>query len=124
MALLDGVIGPIAKQIIDQFGTDIQIVNTVVAAYDVNTSEAIKTETAYTVKGLIEDYNLQDSGAGFTSGLIQANDRKVTIAGSGLTFEPKPGFKAVVLGTTYSVTRVLRTLSGEKVALYELNVRL
>lgn len=120
---LDNLIGPIARDTIRLVGASVTYTRVVVGAYDPATSSVSTTETPYSIKALVEDYSLVDSGAGFASGLIEFGDKRVTIAQSEISVVPTAGDKITHNGETYTVVRVQKTYSGDNVALFELQAR-
>lgn len=121
--VLDKIARPLANKMIAQFGALVTITKVTPGAYDPNTSAATPTEVAETVRALVEDYNLVDSGAGFAAGLITFGDKKITVAATAITFEPTAGDKITYNSEVFTVMRVLKTYSGEQVAIYEIQAR-
>jgi len=91
-----------------------------VGVYDPETGDFIAgtTTTTQTVAALVKDFN----GIELLSGLIQAGDRKVSIAALNAT-EPQIGDAMTIDSLVYNVLAVKSIWSGEKVAIYEMQVR-
>lgn len=121
--LLDNIIRPIAKQMINQFGASVLLTRVIQGDYDTTTSSAEKRRETYTIKALVEDYNLVDSGAGFAAGLIEFGDKKITVAASALNFTPTAGDIITALNQDFTVIRVTTTYSGNQPAIFELQGR-
>jgi hypothetical protein len=79
---------------------------------------AAGSTTIQTVAALVKDFN----GIELLSGAIQAGDRKVSIAALNTT-EPQIGDTMTIDSLDYNVLAVKSIWSGEKVAIYQLQVR-
>lgn len=123
MKALDKLIRPIAAKVIKQYGTVISYVRVQQGGYDVDTATSIPYESTTTHNAIVEDYSLVDSGAGFSQGLIEGSDKKVTIAASDFAFSPSPGDKLIIGEDTYGVLRITTTYSGDLPAAYEIQAR-
>lgn len=121
--LLDTIVRPIARDILRQFGASITYTRVVPGVYNEVDSSMAPTETTSTIKAQVEDFTLVDSGAGFASGLIEFGDKRVTVAGSEIAFEPTAGDRITFNSEVFTVVRIQKTYSGEQVALYELQAR-
>lgn len=126
MTELDAELGPLAVDVIEEFGKPIAI-NTVPAAgdYDPDTGkpEAAEPPAPKQTKAVVEDYNLQGSGQGFASGLIEVGDKKFTVAARALDATPTSADTITMDGVTFTIVNVKVTYSGELPVLYELQGR-
>lgn len=123
MTELDGIFPDLALELIEEFGKVIQYVTIKDGVYDVATARNVTTAIPSEPKAIVEDYSLQGSGQGYASGLIEAGDKKLTVAA--LAFDPDPttGDKFGLDGTVYTVQNVKTTYSGEEKAIHEIQGR-
>lgn len=119
MTALDVKARATALRLLKKYGKPCAIYQIGEGAYNPATgdvaSEAIVAQTPY---AMIEDYN----GLDYISGLIQATDRKITIPAEG-SYEPSPNDQVIFDGISYKVISVSVVWSGEKAALYIMQVR-
>jgi hypothetical protein len=108
-----------ADKLIGKFGKQVTLTRVTEGTYDPNTGELSGgSTTTQTVAALIKDFN----GIEILSGAIQAGDRNVSIAALNAT-EPQIGDAMTIDSLAYNVLAVKSIWSGEKVAIYELQVR-
>ncbi len=120
MTELDADLGPLALELIAEFGKLISYARVTNLDYNPATATAGGYEDAVDVKAIIEEYN----GHSFVSGLIERGDKKVTVAAQSFPDgAPTANDRTVIDDTTYIVVGVKTTYSGELAALYELQVR-
>jgi hypothetical protein len=76
-----------------------------------------------TVRAVVEDYR----GLELLNGLIQAGDKKITVAAANLTATPQPGVTTADVtgdvGGAYTIQRVSETRPGSAAVIYELQCR-
>lgn len=126
MTELDTELGPLAVELIDEYGKEVTYTLTASGEYDPETGAAAPAEDPFIIKAIVEDYSLQGSGQAFASGLIEVGDKKFTIAAqsehmAGKT--PTPSDTVEADGVTYTVQNVKAVYSGELVAIYEIQGR-
>jgi hypothetical protein len=108
-----------ADRLIGKFGKQVTLTRVTEGTYDPTTGELSGgSTTTQTVAALVKDFN----GIELLSGAIQAGDRKVSIAALNAA-EPQIGDTITVDSMVYNVLAVKTTWSGEKAAIYELQVR-
>ena len=108
-----------AYRLITSFGKQITLTRVTEGTYNPDTGEmAAGSTTVQNVFALIKDYN----GIELMSGVVQAGDRKVKIPALGNT-EPQTGDTVTIDSMVYNVIAVKTIWSGEKAAIYELQVR-
>lgn len=121
MTALDITARNLAKKLINKSGKSLQI--EFMGDRDYNPSTGSTTgdpSTIKTVKMVIADFDLQDSGAGFASGLIVAGDKNFSIAAADIPgLVPKSGDKITLNGDIWTIERVRETWSGEQIAKYD-----
>lgn len=124
MTALDDAIGPLALTMISQFGKSATIKRATAGQPDHATSRPAGSPTTAqaAVKVIVEE----PKGSDYVTGLIEAGDRKFTVAAQGLPFDPAPGDLLSeddnpLKPWTVKVARAV--YSGERPALYELFAR-
>ena len=75
--------------------------------------------TTTTLRAVVEDFK----GLELIAGLVQAGDKKVTIAGANVASEPKPTDTVTVGSVVYAVERVNAVAPGSSAVIYELTCR-
>lgn len=123
MTALDNKFRPLATKLIAKYGKSVTHTSVSAGTYNTATGEAANTDSASTIKSIIEDYGSLKDSSGFESGHILAGDKKFTIAAQSFTTAPKEADKITVDGVVYSVVRVIETWSGEQIAAYEIQGR-
>ena len=126
MAALDGIFGPLAKDLISQFGASVTLKVTA-QTFDPVTQTASVVSNSYALKGVIEDFKAYE-----LQGAVMSGDAKVTIAALAVSSSgaqpPKPGdlINAVFprLGAVdRTIVSIESLFSGDKVAAYVCQVR-
>lgn len=115
---LDAEIGPLAVELIAEFGKALTLIRVSEGAYDTATGLTTNTEASETVNGILEDYKPYE----LANGLALTGDKKATVAASGLTI-PALTDGLTIDGVRYSLVSVGTIYSGELPALYILQGR-
>ena len=109
----------VAKKSLAKFGDDVTFRRITTGAYNTTTGNISETASDTTVSALIEDVNIRE-----VNDLIQADDRKVTVAASALTNTPTTADRVVISGTSHQVIRVKTITDGGTTAItYEVYLR-
>lgn len=117
---LDDIFGPLTLDMVGLFGKSIVLTVEVAGNYDTETGAVVGGGLVpVTVPAIVEEFK----GAELISGLVQAGDKKVSIAGSALAAAPKPTATVTIDGDVFTVVEVAAIYSGENVALYILKCR-
>lgn len=121
MALFDDLPGLIAEVLADpDLGfQSVTLTSVTAGSYDPATGTTTPTTSTTSVRAVVEDYK----GLALLNGLIQAGDKKVTIAGANVATAPKPTDSVTVGGVTYAVISVATTQPGSAAVIYELQCR-
>lgn len=120
MTELDADIGPLALELIDEFGKPISYARVTKLGYNPATGTAGGYEDFFPVKAIVEEYN----GQSFVVGLVERGDKKLTVAAQAFTDGlPTANDRVELDNEFYSVVGVKTTYSGELPALFELQVR-
>lgn len=119
MTELDAIIGPLALDLIDEFGKLIKLTTVQQGVYDIETGSSVAVDTSVFIKAIVEKYKGQE----YTSGLIETGDKKVTIAGQSVSEKPTTSDTVEFDGEVYTIQNVKAVYSGELIALYEMQAR-
>lgn len=117
---IDDIFSEEVPALLSEFGKDIVLITVVEGAYNYATGKASNTQSETTVKGFVEDYDL--NAIDKARGLIIRSDRKVTIGAQG-GISPKATDKLRFDGVTYSIEDREPIYSGELVAIWILQAR-
>jgi hypothetical protein len=123
MTELDEEIGPIAVEVIDEYGKEVIYTFSGVPEYDPETATASAEPIApLTVKAIVED--VKGRGIGF--GLIETADKKLTVAAALFPRKPTASDTFALDGSTFTVMKegVKAIYSGDLVAVYEIKGQL
>jgi ABC-type branched-subunit amino acid transport system substrate-binding protein len=106
-----------ALRLINRYGGDVTL--RTVTTGDYNEGTATQTTSDQTVKGVISNYTAYD----LANTLVQADDRRVTIAASGLTSAPTSNDLVVIGNVVGRVVMVTPTAPSGTPLVYDLQVR-
>ena len=108
-----------SDKLIGKFGKQVTLTRVTEGTYDPATGDVSDgSNTTQTVAALIKDFN----GIELLSGVIQQGDRNVSVAALNAT-EPQIGDTMTIDSLVYNVLAVKSIWSGEKTAVYQLQVR-
>lgn len=111
----------VAGKAIGKLGGDVTIRYVTSGDYDTTTgtipSHEIGLENV-TVKGVLEDVNLRE-----VNELIQAGDKKLTVAANDLDTAPETKDRVVISGVDHQVVRVETTEQDNTAIVYEIYLR-
>ena len=119
----DSSMAATALWLINKRGKTVTFYRVTQGAYDPATGLAIATESAITIKALVQDFSRASDGFAFASGLVIDGDKRLSVAASSLSFAPMPGDKVTVDGNIYTVQDVKTTFAGELPVLYDMRGR-
>jgi|TARA_R100000458_G_C8196015_1_gene188109 hypothetical protein len=109
----------VAKKSLAKFGDDVTFRRITTGTYNATTGNIAETASDTTVSGLIEDVNVRE-----VNELVQADDRKVTIAASALTNTPTTTDRVVIGGVSHQIIRIKTITDGGTTAItYEVFLR-
>ena len=100
------------SRVVNKLTGDVTIRQITNGAYDTSTGTVSESNTDVTIKGLVQNVNNNE-----VNDLIQAEDKKVTVAAKDLTFTPTPKDKVVISSVVYQIVRVV-TEEQENTAVY------
>ena len=122
---LDIDLGPLAGQLIGEFGKTIQYNKRGASNYDPVTSQTLSNSViSFSVKAIVENYVRPLDGGSFDPAtLISANDKKVTIAASSFSSPPILDDNITIDNTNFKVVNVKEHYISDDITMYELRVR-
>ena len=115
---LAGSLQKTASKLMSKFGGDVTIRVITVGAYNPTTGTASESTTDTTVKGVLEDVNARE-----VNDLVQAGDRRLTIAAADTSTAPTAADKVVISSVVHQVIRVTTIEQDNQPITYELILR-
>ena len=120
MTELDLEIPGLAAELINEYGKLIGFGRVEPGEYDPETRTAAPGNVPSTVKAIVEPWR----GQRLLAGLVEAGDLKLTVAAESFpNGDPTTEDVAVIDDVSHTVVNVLPTYSGERKAIYEIQVR-
>jgi hypothetical protein len=117
MALVDSL-KKVSSKVIAKFGGDVTVRIVTAGAYDTSDGTIAETESDTTIKGILEDVNLRE-----VNELVQAGDKRLTVAADDLTTAPETKDRIVISSVVHQVIRVETTEQDNTAITYELILR-
>lgn len=117
MALADSL-QKVASAIVNKFGGNVTIRFVSASAYNSTTGVVTETESDTVIKGVLEDVSLRE-----VNELIQAGDKRLTIAADDLATAPETKDRVVIGAVVHQIIRVETTEQDNKAITYELVLR-
>jgi len=108
----------VATKLMSKFGGDVTLRTVTSGVYNPTTGTASEATSDVTIKGVLEDVNAREVG-----GLIQAGDRRLTIAAADVSAVPTTADRVVISGVTYQVIRITTIEQDNQPITYELILR-
>ena len=115
---LAGSLRKTAAKLMSKFGGDATIRTVTMGAYNPTTGTAGESTSDVTVKGVVEDVNARE-----VNDLVQASDRRLTIAAADVTAAPTTADKVVISSVVHQVVRVTTIEQDNQPITYELILR-
>jgi hypothetical protein len=101
-----------------KFGGDATIRTVTTGVYNPTTGTTSETTSDVTIKGVLEDVSAREVGD-----LIQAGDRRLTIAAADVAAAPTTADRIIISGVTYQVVRIATIEQDNQPITYELILR-
>lgn len=117
MALADSL-ARVPSNVLKQFGGDVTVRYVTGGSYNTTTGAINETESDTTVPGLLEDVNARE-----VNELIQAGDKRLTVAADDLATAPETKDRVVIGGVVHQIIRVETTEQDNSAIIYELILR-
>lgn len=109
----------VASKLMLKFGGEVTFRRITTGAYNTSTGVATPTAASTTVRGVLEDVNERE-----VSDLVQATDKRLTVAAFDLSgTAPKTSDEVIISNITYQIIAV-KTVEQDNIAItYELTLR-
>ena len=117
MALVDSL-KKVSSKVIAKFGGDVTVRIVTAGAYDTSDGTIAETESDTTIKGILEDVNLRE-----VNELVQAGDKRLTVAADDLTTAPETKDRVVISSVVHQIIRVETTEQDNTAITHELILR-
>ena len=117
MALADSL-AKVASTIIGKFGGDVTIRLVTAGSYNTTTGVISQSNSDTDVKGVLEDVALRE-----VNGLIQAGDKRLTVAASDLTTAPETKDVVLINSVVHQIIAVQTTEQDNTAITHELILR-
>tara|TARA_B100000035_G_scaffold34477_1_gene26171 strand:- start:3756 stop:4112 length:357 start_codon:yes stop_codon:yes gene_type:complete len=117
MALADSL-ARVASNVLKQFGGDVTVRIVTAGSYNATTGAVTESESDTTVPGILEDVNLRE-----VNELIQAGDKRLTVAADDLATAPETKDRVVVGSVVHQIIRVETTEQDNTAIIHELILR-
>jgi hypothetical protein len=117
MALADSL-ARVASNVLKQFGGDVTVRYVTSGSYNATTGAVNETESDTTVAGILEDVNVRE-----VNELVQASDKRLTVAADDLATVPKTKDRVVIGGVVHQIIRVETTEQDNTAVIHELILR-
>ena len=117
MALVDSL-KKVSSKVIAKFGGDVTVRIVTAGAYDTSDGTIAETESDTTIKGILEDVNLRE-----VNELVQAGDKRLTVAADDLTTAPETKDRVVISSVVHQIIRVETTEQDNSAIIHELILR-
>ena len=117
MALVDSL-KKVSSKVITKFGGDVTVRIVTAGSYNTTTGAIAETESDTTIKGILEDVNLRE-----VNELVQAGDKRLTVAADDLTTAPETKDRIVISGAVHQIIRVETTEQENTAITLELILR-
>ena len=117
MALVDSL-KKVSSKVIAKFGGDVTVRIVTAGAYDTSDGTIAETESDTTIKGILEDVNLRE-----VNELVQAGDKRLTVAADDLATAPETKDRIVISSVVHQIIRVETTEQDNTAITFELILR-
>lgn len=108
----------IATKVIAKFGGEVTIRTVTPSAYNTTTGAAAETTSDNTIQGILEDVNKRE-----VNDLIQAGDKRLTIAAADVAAVPTTADRVVINARVHQVIRIATIEQNNEPITYELILR-
>ena len=108
----------VASKVIGKFGGDVTIRYVTAGSYNTTTGAISETVSDTDIKGVLENVNLRE-----VNELIQAGDKRLTIAANDLAAAPETKDRVVISSVVHQIVRVETTEQDNTAITYDLILR-
>lgn len=117
MALADSL-KKVASKVITRFGGDVTVRYVTAGAYNTTTGVITESESDTTVLGILEGVSLNE-----VNDLVQAGDKRLTVAADDLATAPETKDRVVISGVVHQIIRVETQEQDNTAVTHELILR-
>ena len=117
MALVDSL-KKVSSKVINKFGGDVTVRIVTAGSYNTTTGAITESESDTTIKGILEDVNLRE-----VNELVQAGDKRLTVAADDLATAPETKDRIVIGSVVHQIIRVETTEQDNTAITFELILR-
>ena len=117
MALVDAL-KKVSSKVITKFGGDVTVRYVTAGSYNTTTGAITESESDTTVPGILEDVNLRE-----VNELVQAGDKRLTVAADDLATAPETKDRVVIGSVVHQIIRVETTEQDNTAIIHELILR-
>ena len=117
MALADSL-RKVASKVITKFGGDVTVRIVTAGSYNTTTGTVGESVSDTEIKGVLQDITLRE-----VNGLVQAGDKRLTVAASDLTTAPETKDKVVISSVVHQIITVETTEQDNTAITHELILR-
>jgi hypothetical protein len=115
---LAGPLRKVASKLMAKFGGEVIIRRVTLGAYNTTTGTAAETTSDTELRGVLEDVNLRE-----VNDLIQAGDKRLTIAAADTAAPPTTADRVIIAGRSLQVIEVRTIKQDNEPITYELILR-
>lgn len=108
----------VASKIMAKFGGEVTIRSITVGAYNTTTGAVTETTSDTVVRGVLEDVNARE-----VNELVQAGDKRLTVAAADVAAAPSTADRVVISNISHQVIRVVTIEQDNEPITYELILR-
>lgn len=108
----------VASKLMAKFGGEVTVRRVTLGAYNTTTGTAAETTSDTELRGVLEDVNLRE-----VNDLIQAGDKRLTIAAADTAAPPTMADRVIIAGRTLQVIQVRTIEQDNEPITYELMLR-
>ena len=108
----------VASNVIAKFGGDVTVRYVTAGSYNTTTGTIAESTSDTNIKGVLEDVNLRE-----VNELIQAGDKKLTVAAKDLPSAPETKDRILISGVSHQIVRAETTEQDNTAIVYELYLR-
>ena len=108
----------VASKLMAKFGGEATIRRVTLGAYNTTTGTAAETTSDTELRGVLEDVNLRE-----VNDLIQAGDKRLTIAAADVANAPTPADKVLIASVVHQIISVATTEQDNTAITYQLILR-
>jgi hypothetical protein len=115
---LAGSLRKTAAKLMSKFGGNVTLRTVTPGVYNPTTGTASEATSDVTIKGVLEDVSARE-----VNDLIQAGDRRLTIAAADVNAAPTTADRIIISGVTYQIVRIATIEQDNQPITYELILR-